>query len=84
MFYGLVHLSIWTKPFIIFRENFKICSDWIADKADDTDVPDDFTHVYSVPADYISMIVTVLSNAPLNPSVINLVVKQMSKIILNT
>jgi hypothetical protein len=27
IFNGLVYLSIWIKPFIIFRENFIICND---------------------------------------------------------
>jgi hypothetical protein len=31
--YGLVHLSIWAKPFIIVREIFKIRTDWVANSA---------------------------------------------------
>jgi hypothetical protein len=31
---GLVHLSILTKPFIIFRQNFKIDTDKITNSAD--------------------------------------------------
>jgi hypothetical protein len=26
---GLVHITIWTKPFIVFRKYFKISTDWI-------------------------------------------------------